>query len=396
MIAAAVIPAAGSGVRCGSALPKQFVALDGKPVLVMSIAPFLAVREISIVIAAVPGDRRETAAAMLAAFFSPEERQRIVVIAGGPTRQESVRAGLSALPAETEVVLVHDAARPFVTPAIIERCLEGARQRGAAIAAVPVRDTLKMAGPDRDVQQTVDRAGLWQAQTPQAARTGLLRRAYDLADRDGFSGTDEASLLEHAGIPVAIVEGSELNFKITRPDDLVLASGLMREETIITIGHGFDAHRFTEGRPLILGGVTVPYRLGLAGHSDADVLTHAFIDALLGAMGQGDIGRHFPDTDGRYKNISSLELLRQVMRIAAKGRMSLINVDMTLICQQPKLASFMEPMRNSLAAACSVSRDAVNIKATTTEQMGFTGRGEGVAAHAVVLLRRPRGDDRKE
>ncbi|HHO48298.1 MAG TPA: 2-C-methyl-D-erythritol 4-phosphate cytidylyltransferase [Desulfobacteraceae bacterium] len=396
MIAAAVIPAAGSGVRCGSALPKQFVALDGKPVLIMSITPFLEVREIGIVVATVPGDHRKTAAAMLAAFFSPKERQRIIVIDGGPTRQESVRAGLSALPAETEVVLVHDAARPFVTPAIIERCLEGALQQGAAIAAVPVRDTLKMEGPDRAVQRTVDRKGLWQAQTPQAARIGLLRRAYDLADRDGFSGTDEASLLEHAGIPVTIVEGSELNFKITRPDDLVLASGLIREKKINTIGHGFDAHRFTEGRPLILGGVAIPYPLGLEGHSDADVLTHAFIDALLGAMGQGDIGRHFPDTDGRYRNISSLELLRQVMGSAAKRGMSLINADMTLICQQPKLAPFMESMRDNLAAVCSVSRDAVNIKATTTEQMGFTGRGEGVAAHAVVLLHRPQKEGKYE
>jgi 2-C-methyl-D-erythritol 4-phosphate cytidylyltransferase / 2-C-methyl-D-erythritol 2,4-cyclodiphosphate synthase len=388
MIAAAVIPAAGSGVRCGSALPKQFVALAGKPVLVRSIAPFLEVKEIGIVVAAVPGDRRETAAAMLAAFFSPEERQRILVIDGGPTRQESVRAGLSALPAETEVVLVHDGARPFVTPAIIERCLKGALLRGAAIAAVPVRDTLKLAGPDRTVLRTVGRDNLWQAQTPQAARIDLLRRAYEVADKDGFAGTDEALLLEHAGIVVSIVEGSELNFKITRPDDLFLAAGLAREETTVRIGHGFDAHRFTGGRPFIMGGVTIPYDSGLEGHSDADVLTHALIDAFLGALGVGDIGRHFPDTDMRYRNISSLLLLKEVVGMAAQAGMSLLNADLTIICQRPKLAPFIGAMRKNLAEACAVGLNAINVKATTTEKMGFTGRGEGAAAHAVVLLRR--------
>lgn len=387
MIAAAVIPAAGSGTRFGAGLPKQFAVLQGKPVLVLSITRFLATERIRVIAVAVPQAHRQTAESMLASFFTSKERGRIVLAAGGPTRQESVRAGLQVLPPETEVVLVHDAARPFVAAAIIERCLEEAGRRGAAIAAVPVRDTLKLAGPDQRVQRTVGRDNLWQAQTPQAARIDLLRRAYELADRDGFTGTDEASLLEHAGIAVSIVEGSELNFKITRPDDLFLAAGLMREERTVRIGHGFDAHRFTAGRPLILGGVAIPFEFGLEGHSDADVLTHAFIDAFLGAMGAGDIGRHFPDTDMRYRNISSLLLLREVAGMAAQAGMALLNADLTIVCQKPKLAPFTEAMRKNLAEACAVGLEAVNIKATTTEKMGFTGRGEGTAAHAVVLLR---------
>lgn len=386
MTAAAVIPAAGSGSRFGAGLPKQFASLQGRPILALSISRFLGIERIHVIAVAVPQTHRRTAEAMFATLFTPEERRRIILTEGGPTRQESVHAGLQVLPPETEVVLVHDAARPFVTAAVIERCLEEAVRRGAAIAALPVRDTLKLAGSDRTVQRTVDRDNLWQAQTPQAARIDLLRRAYDLADRDGFAGTDEASLLEHAGIAVAIVEGSELNFKITRPDDLVLAAGLMQKETTVRIGHGFDAHRFTAGRPFILGGVAIPFESGLQGHSDADVLTHALIDAFLGAMGAGDIGRHFPDTDMRYRNISSLHLLSEVVAMAARAGMSLHNADLTIVCQTPKLAPFIETMRNNLAEACAVGPEAVNIKATTTEKLGFTGRGEGAAAHAVVLL----------
>lgn len=396
MIAAAIIPAAGTGSRFGAGLPKQFVAVAGRPILVLSISRFLDVRQIGAIAVAVPDVHRQTAEAMINSSFSPDELQRIILTAGGPTRQESVRAGLKVLPPETEVVLVHDGARPFVSPVIIERCLEEASLRGAAIAAVRVRDTLKKAGADRTIQRTVDRGNLWQAQTPQAARIELLRRAFELADRDGFIGTDEASLLEHAGTPVTIVEGSELNFKITRPDDLVLASGIMREEKSIRIGHGFDAHRFTGGRPFIVGGVAIPFELGLEGHSDADVLTHALIDGLLGAMGEGDIGRHFPDSDIRYKNVSSLHLLKHVMEIAKTCNMALINADMTVICQKPKLAPFIMAMRTNLAAACSVSPDRVNIKATTTEKMGFTGRGEGVAAHAVVLLHHVPGQSKSK
>jgi 2-C-methyl-D-erythritol 4-phosphate cytidylyltransferase/2-C-methyl-D-erythritol 2,4-cyclodiphosphate synthase len=384
--AAAIIAAGGSGSRMGGAMPKQFMTLHGMPVLALTVSRFLQVDALRTIVVAVPAEHREAAAALLRDFLPAGNSTRLVLVNGGETRQESVRAGLAALPPETATVLVHDGARPFVTAEIIERCLRATEQEGAAIAALPVRDTLKQAGADQLVCATVDRRGLWQAQTPQGARVELLRQAYSLADQDGFQGTDEASLLEHAGIPVTIVEGSTHNFKITRPDDLALAAGLTQEKQMLKIGHGFDAHRLVPGRPLILGGVHIPFALGLAGHSDADTLTHALIDALLGAMGAGDIGRHFPDSDPHYKNISSLLLLAETASLLKNKNLGLGNADITVICQQPRLAPHIAAMRENLAQACAVSPARLNIKATTTEQMGYTGRGEGIAAHAVVLL----------
>lgn len=384
--AAAIIAAGGSGSRIGGEVPKQFLALNGTPILALTVSRFLQLDNLRNVIVVVPAEHREAAAALLCNLVPAGDANRLVLVNGGATRQESVRAGLTAVPPGTATVLVHDGARPFVSAEIIERCLQAAEQNGAAIAAIRVRDTLKQSGDDQLVRATIERSGLWQAQTPQAARVDLLRRAYSRADQDGFQGTDEASLLEHAGIPVAIVEGSERNFKITRPDDLSLAAALTQEQQMLKIGHGFDAHRLVPDRPLILGGVHIPFVLGLDGHSDADTLTHALIDALLGAMGEGDIGRHFPDSDPRYKGISSLHLLADVAGLLRKKNLSLGNADITVICQQPRLAPHIEAMRQNLAQACAVSPAELNIKATTTEQMGFTGRGEGIAAHAVVLL----------
>lgn len=383
--AAAIIAAGGSGSRMGGDVPKQFLALNGTPILALTVARFLEVTALRTVVVVVPAEHRASAAALLCNLV-PAGDDRLLLVNGGATRQESVRAGLTVLPSGTATVLVHDGARPFVTSEIIECCLRTAEREGTAIAAIRVRDTLKQAGDDHLVHATIDRRGLWQAQTPQGARVELLRRAYALSDQDGFQGTDEASLLEHAGIPVVIVEGSERNFKITRPDDLALATALTQEKQMLRIGHGFDAHRLVPGRPLILGGVHIPFALGLDGHSDADTLTHALIDALLGAMGEGDIGRHFPDSDPRYKNISSQLLLADVASLLKKNNLGLVNADITVICQQPRLAPHIEAMRNNLSQACAVSAAALNIKATTTEQMGFTGRGEGIAAHAVALL----------
>jgi 2-C-methyl-D-erythritol 4-phosphate cytidylyltransferase/2-C-methyl-D-erythritol 2,4-cyclodiphosphate synthase len=266
-------------------------------------------------------------------------------------------------------------------------------QSGAVIAAIPVKDTLKRAGEFGMIEETVDRTGLWQAQTPQAAQRELLERAFAQAAQNQFTGTDEASLLEAAGIPVRMVEGSERNLKITRPSDLEVAATLLREEVNMKIGHGFDAHRLVAGRKLILGGVIIPFDLGLDGHSDADVVAHALIDGLLGALGAGDIGRHFPDTDPRYQGIDSLLLLTQVRQLADAQGYRLGNADITIVCQRPKLAPYLEQMQANLARCCQVPPSAVNIKATTTEKMGYTGRGEGIAAHAVVLLRSDHGSE---
>ncbi len=382
--AAAIIPAAGSGTRMGLDHPKQYHRLAGVPILIHTIRAFVAVPSIDRFIVVVPQNFIAETHQLLTKYNLTSEA--IIVTAGGRRRQDSVLAGMECLTDETEIVLVHDGARPLVTPDLIQRCLEAAWQHGAAIAAIPVKDTLKSSHPDQTIAATVDRQGLWQAQTPQAVRLPLLKQAY--AAFNDQDVTDEAALLELAGIAVTLIEGSETNIKITRPDDLILAEKIMRPPSIPTmrIGHGYDAHRLIPGRNLVLAGVTVPHTLGLAGHSDADVVTHALCDAVLGALGMGDIGRHFPDSDQRFKNVYSITLLEQVMELAAGKGFTISNADITIICQAPKLAPYMDTMRQTLATACQVSTEQINLKATTTEKMGFTGREEGIDCHAVVLL----------
>ncbi len=382
--AAAIIPAAGSGRRMGLDHPKQFHLLAGVPVLVHTVQAFVDSPCISRIVVVVPVDHLDSTRELLQEHDF--DMDHVLVTAGGKRRQDSVYNGLNVLVDTVDIVLVHDGARPLVTPALIERCCRAAEESGAAIAAVPVKDTLKKSGQDQCIAHTVDREDLWQAQTPQAARLSLLLRAY--GEAGGRDVTDEASLLEGAGIPVQLVEGSETNIKITRPDDLVIAEKIMQRsmQTVMRVGHGYDAHQFAPGRALVLGGVNVPFELGLAGHSDADVLTHALCDALLGAVGEGDIGSHFPDTDGRFKDIYSINLLREVVQILTEKNLLLSNADITVICQKPKLAPFIPEMRTVLAASCGVAEANLNVKATTTEKMGFTGRMEGVSCHAVVLL----------
>ena len=385
--AGVIIPAGGTGSRFGHSTPKQFLDLAGTPVLVRTCRAFLELSAIRLVVVAVPAAHREAALALLARHLDADAMARLRVTVGGATRQDSVRAGLRMLPADIGLVLVHDAARPLVDRATIERCLDTAHRCGAAIAAVPVADTLKQVDPVGRIVHTVDRSSLWQAQTPQGARRNLLERASAEADRTGLVCTDEAALLEAAGMPVQVVEGSGRNLKITRPGDLQVAAALLGEKMPMKIGHGFDAHRLVAGRKLILGGVTIDFELGLDGHSDADVVAHALTDALLGALGLGDIGRHFPDSDPAYKGIDSLLLLVRVVQLAEERGFCLGNADLTIVCQRPRLAPHLAAMQTNLARACRVEPGAINIKATTTEKMGYTGRGEGISTHAVVLLK---------
>ncbi len=388
---AAIIPAAGFGTRMGAGIPKQFIELAGEPVLVRTLRVFLDHPAIDLIMLVLPPTHLQAGKEQLLPFLNAEEQSKIMYVAGGDTRQHSVENGTKALPASIERVFVHDGARPLVNGEIIDRCLAGIEEHGAVIAAIPVKDTLKEVDEDcTEIIGTVDRSRLWQAQTPQAMDLHLLERAYEYAAATEFIGTDEASLLEHAGVAVNVVMGSEENIKITRPEDLKIAAALLREDqqggAAMRIGHGFDAHQLVEGRKLILGGVEIPYELGLAGHSDADVLVHALMDALLGALGAGDIGRHFPDTDEQYRGADSLKLLERVMSLVKAKGMKLVNADITVVCQRPKLASHLATMQQNLAAICSVTAEQVNIKATTTEKMGYTGRGEGITTHAVVLL----------
>lgn len=388
--AAAIIPAAGSGTRMGFDYPKQFHLLDGIPILVRTVDAFLQNPEIRRCIVVVPVEWIDVSKDLLKQHGL--NISRVSVCAGGRRRQDSVRAGLALLEQTVDIVLVHDGARPLVDQKTITRCCQAARTSGAAIAAIPVKDTLKKATDAGQILSTIDRQGLWQAQTPQAVRRLLLQKAYDEAgDADA---TDEASLLERAGIPVTIVEGSESNLKITRPEDLRLAELIVQRNTpppTFRIGHGFDAHRFISGRPLVLGGITIPHEMGLAGHSDADVVTHALCDALLGAIGARDIGFHFPDSDASLSGVYSITLLEKVLQLVKQRGLCLANADITIICQAPRLAAHIPVMREKLAKGCQTDTDAINVKATTTERMGYTGREEGISCHAVVLLQsRPR------
>ncbi len=382
--AAAIIPAAGSGSRMGLDHPKQYHFLAGAPILVHTVRAFVTASCVDRIVVVVPADRVDSTRQLLVQYDLAGGV--VLVTAGGRRRQDSVRAGLDLLDNGVDIVLVHDGARPLVSVDLIERCCQAATEHGAAIAAVPVKDTLKKGGADNQILHTVDRQGLWQAQTPQAARLSLLQNGYEqIGERDV---TDEASLLELAGIQVSLVEGSETNIKITRPEDLIIAEKIMLNSAVpqVRIGHGYDAHCFAPDRKLVLGGVTIPFEMGLAGHSDADVLTHALCDALLGAMGEGDIGAHFPDSDQRFKNIYSIELLQDVVQLAREKGLQLSNADVTVICQGPKLAPSIPEMRTILAEACQVDEKCMNIKATTTERMGFVGRMEGISCHAVLLL----------
>lgn len=394
--AGVIIPAAGSGSRMAASQPKQFLKLSKIPILVHTITAFLKVKAIAWLVIPIAPEQKQLVQSMLKDYFTEKEQEKIITTNGGTNRQLSVRAGLSVMPKEVEIILVHDGARPLVSQILTNKCIDEASLYGATIAALEVHDTLKMAD-SKIIKTTVDRTSLFRAQTPQAGRRHLLETAFAKAEEGNFIGTDEASLFEYAGIPVSIVTGEEQNLKITRPDDLELASHIFMgraghtekkrtERMKMRIGHGFDAHRLVKERRLILGGEEIEFNLGLAGHSDADVLSHALTDAILGAIGEGDIGSHFPDSDEQYRGANSLKLLAEVIALAEEKCFNLNNADITIICQRPKLAPYLAKMTANLAQICKTAANQINIKATTTEKMGYTGRGEGINCHAVVLM----------
>jgi len=391
----ALIPAAGRAARFNTDSAdggnKVFAPLMGRPLLRWTAEAFARHPSVDgVLVVASPGEVARCREALGGLD------KLLAIVPGGETRQASVAIGLFTLGgAADDLVLVHDGARPLVTPDIITRCLDGAREFGNAVAALPVADTLKSVDDRRTVRRTVDREGLWAVQTPQAFRVATLFDAHIIARDQGWAGTDEASLVEMFGAePVHLVLGAPDNFKVTRPDDLKLAEAVLRarsgEQMAQTrIGFGYDIHPLIAGRPLMLGGVEIPSPRGLDGHSDADVLLHALCDALLGAAGLPDIGNLFPNTDPAYKGISSLELLRQVQgRVGAAGY-SVGNVDLTLIAEAPKIAPHVPQMRALIAECLRIEPARVGIKATTNEGLGALGRGEGIAAHAVAALAGP-------
>ncbi|MGE5248074.1 MAG: 2-C-methyl-D-erythritol 2,4-cyclodiphosphate synthase, partial [Verrucomicrobiota bacterium] len=305
----------------------------------------------------------------------------------GRERQDSVRRALAAVPPECRIVLVHDAVRPFATADLFARCARQAREQGAAVPVIPVRDTVKSWDPGAGSLVTRDRRELLRAQTPQAFRAEILRNAYERAERDGTTATDDAALVEAAGFPVVAVAGEESNIKVTLPEDLRMAAGLLSEDPDFRIGMGGDAHRLVEGRDLWLGGVRVDHPKGLLGHSDGDVLLHALADAIYGALGERDIGFHFPPDREETRGISSRSILAHARsRMAARG-FGLLGVDAVVVCEAPRIGPLAGALRASIAGILSVPEDRVSVKGKTTEGMGFEGRGEGISAWAVALLR---------
>jgi len=389
-----VMPAAGSGQRFGATRPKQYAGLLGRTVIEWALAPFLAdprCAQAIVVIAA--GDRAWPG---VAARLPVE---RLATAIGGAERSESVRRGLAALEGRArpeDWVLVHDAARPCLDPQDLERLLAAVSAQGSGgLLAARAADTLK-ASADAGAPaaaQTLDRSHLWRALTPQMFRFGALCAALDSAHAAGRLPTDEAQALEWRGERPLLVEGTATNLKLTAGEDLALAAAILKArapasgEGTMRIGSGMDVHAFGPGDHLMLGGVRVPHGAGVVAHSDGDVVLHALCDALLGAAGLGDIGQHFADSDPRWKGADSRQFVTTVLSMLRERSLEVVNVDLTVLAQAPRIAPHRATIRSAIAALLSLPEERVNLKATTTEGLGFLGRAEGVAAQATVLLR---------
>ncbi len=386
-IVAAVVVAAGRGLRAGGAIPKQYRAIAGTPAIRPSLSAFCGHAQIDLVQPVIhPADAELFRAA------SDGLQKLMPPVAGGAMRQISVRAGLESLrPHQPELVLIHDAARPFLTGGLIARAIDAGKTHGAAVPGIGIADTVKRIDADDLVGETLDRARLRMVQTPQAFNFSLIadahRRAAE-AGRDDF--TDDAALAEWAGHRVHMFEGEAGNVKLTTNDDfaraeLLLAAGLADVRT----GNGFDVHAFAEGDHVMLGGIRIPHSRAVTGHSDADVVLHALVDAILGALAEGDIGAHFPPGDPQWRGASSDRFLAFACeRVRARGGM-IGNLDVTVVCEAPRVSPHRDAMRTRIAAIAGIPVARVGVKATTSEKLGFTGRGEGIVAMATATVRLP-------
>jgi len=378
----AVIVAAGSGQRAGPGAAKQWRILAGKRVARWSLEALLAAGAQEVVVVIPPGHESTAAEAFVGL-------KNWITVPGGDQRHHSVIAGISALTCGAgDAVLIHDAARPFLNPALARGLAEAALQHDGALPALPMADTLKHQTPGGSPISTASREGLWRAQTPQAFRREVLEAAY-AAWPNGETATDDASVVERAGGRIHLAPGDPRLMKLTYPEDFEMAEALAGASRVTRVGMGFDAHRFGPGDGVWLCGVKIPHGQTLIGHSDADAGLHALTDAILGAIGEGDIGDHFPPTDPQWRGAaSSVFLAHAAALVAAKGG-RVVNLDLTLICERPKIKPHREAMRESLAALLSLPLSSVSVKATTTEAMGFTGREEGLAAQAIATVELP-------
>ena len=388
-----VLAAAGVGKRLGLGKNKAFVILGTAPILVHNLQQINKIKNLARVVVVVGASEIKEASELLEKYqdeYYPGMKWEVV--AGGKERQDSVANALNGIQGTEGYVAIHDGGRPFATAQIFERVWKAAKETGAAIAAMPVKDTIKIVDENNFVTRTPNRRVLRAVQTPQIFRLGLLKMAYNALKITGAVVTDDAGAVELMGVPVVTVEGSYENQKITTPEDLLWAKALLKQKgelamgENIHVGSGFDVHCLVPNRKLILCGVTIPYELGLDGHSDADVALHALMDAMLGAVGMGDIGKHFPDSDEKFKDADSMELLRYTIKLLAGAGWRVGNADVTIIAQQPKISPYREQMEANLCKELNLSVDALNVKATTTEMLGFVGRKEGIAAQVTVTV----------
>ena len=372
-----MIAAAGLGQRMGGAQPKQYIRIDGLSVLSRSVKAFCGAESPSeIVVICPPGGIdvcRKTLAEELGEEMFSKDPAFLKITEGGDTRQQSVKNGLAALDPSSRFVLVHDAARPFVSKEVTGKVLDAlASGAEAAVPCVKPKNTIRTA------EKTLDRNALFEVQTPQGFKTGLLKEAFRKAELEGFAGTDEAGIAERAGLKIIITEGSYENIKITTPEDLPMN---------IRCGNGYDVHRLAAGRKLMLGCVEIPFEKGLLGHSDADVCSHAIADALLGAAALRDIGYHFPDDSKDTEGMPGREILARTAVIIRKAGFTIINIDATIVAQRPKLSPYIEEMRSATAGALGLDVSAVSIKATTEEGLGITGSGDAISTFATAVIK---------
>ncbi|MEW5703339.1 MAG: bifunctional 2-C-methyl-D-erythritol 4-phosphate cytidylyltransferase/2-C-methyl-D-erythritol 2,4-cyclodiphosphate synthase [Pseudomonadota bacterium] len=376
----ALIVAGGRGHRLGGERPKQYLPLGGKEVLRHTAETFATHPKVVATRVVIHPDDRELYA------HATSGLPLLDPVPGGKTRQESVRLGLESLePRLPDYVLIHDAARPFVQAVTIERVLEALASGPAAIAAIPVSDTLKRQTEGQIIGDTVDRTGLWRAQTPQGFHFAAILEAHRKAM--GKDLTDDAAVAEAAGMPVRLVAGSEENFKVTTPEDFARAERILRGEAgLLRVGQGFDLHRFGVGDHVMICGVPIPHSHGIDAHSDGDVGLHALTDAILGTLGEGDIGTHFPPSDPKWRGVDSAIFLQGALARLSKRGGRLRNLDVTLICETPKIGPHRGAMVARLAVLTGLSENAISVKATTMEGLGFIGRQEAIAAQAIATV----------
>jgi 2-C-methyl-D-erythritol 4-phosphate cytidylyltransferase/2-C-methyl-D-erythritol 2,4-cyclodiphosphate synthase len=392
MFVSAILAAAGRGTRFGSATPKQMLALGERTILQRSFDTINGHDQIDEIVIALPTDLANSPPPFLISVRKP-----VRIVDGGFRRQDSVAKAFAQVSKSASIIVVHDAARPFATADLFSRVIDAAMKGGAAIAALQASDTVKeaTAAPGlRVVARTIARESIYMAQTPQAFSRDVLEAAI-ARGRDSIGlATDEASLAEQAGHSVRLIDGESTNIKITTQHDLRVSEAMLDggaripslQPLMPRVGTGYDLHRLEAGRPLIIGGVTMPHETGLAGHSDADVLCHAVTDAILGAAAAGDIGRHFPDTDPKWKGANSIELLKGAVAIVRAAGYAVANIDAVVIAERPKLAPHIPAMRANLAQAIGIDVSAVSVKGKTNEQVDALGRNEAIAVHAVALL----------